>query len=106
MHVYAPAHITRVQVGQGAGGLGLVVDVSGPGHLRMGDHSILMRTRGATRMRLRLSAAQVRALAAHRTVRLRTTLSFTPLVGAPSHQTITISMRKPRNSPRYNVRLA
>ena len=104
--VYAPAHITRVQVGQGAGGPALVVNVNGPGRLRMGNHSILMRTRGTTRMRLRLSAAQVHALAAHRTVRLRTTINFTPLVGAPSHQTVTVGMRKPKNSPHYTVRLA
>jgi PKD repeat protein len=103
--VLAPGRITRVQIGQGSGGPALVISVNGPGHLQVGSHSISMRSGGSTRVRLTLSSGQLHALAAHRTVRIRITISFTPTVGPPSRRTLTISLRLPTRSRRYRVQL-
>jgi PKD repeat protein len=103
--VLAPARITRVRMGHSAGGPALVIDVNGPGRLRMGHHNVLMRAGGATRIGLRLSPNQLHALAVHHTVRLRAAIEFTPLVGAASHQIVTVSVRKPTHARRYTFAL-
>jgi PKD repeat protein len=103
--VLVPGRVTRVQARQATGGPTLIISVNGPGRLSVGGRKVRVHGPGSTRWQVRLSAAQLRALAAHRTIQLRTAIAFTPDVGTPSRRTYTMSLRRPVHARRYTVQL-
>lgn len=103
--VSAAAHVTHVHVRAGAAVPTLVIVVNGAGRLHVAGHSYVVWRAGSTQVRLRLTGAQLRALAAHRIVRLRTAIAFTPMVGLSSRQMVMLSVRQPVHSRRYTVQM-
>jgi hypothetical protein len=103
--VLAPGRITHVQARQGSSGPTVIVSVNGPGRLRVGSHTVTVHGAGAAFVQLRCTTAQLRALAAHRTVRIKTAIAFHPTAGPASHRTYTITLHQPANSRHYTVAL-
>jgi PKD repeat protein len=101
--VVVPGRITRVQARQGATGPSVLVSVNGPGRLRVGSHNLTVHAAGTAQVQLRLSSGELRALASHQTVHIRTGIAFTPTAGPPSHRVYTLTLRRPANSHLYRV---
>jgi PKD repeat protein len=101
------AAITKVAVRRRRGRPSLMVAVSGPGSVSAFRKTIRLRRSGTARFALRLTRAQVQALAVRRTITIRVALRFAPLAGRQSSRRLAIKIHAaPRTPARFAAALA
>ena len=91
--VVTNARITHVAVKKSKTVERLTVTASGPGSVRLGKKRFSVTKPGSITIKVRLSAAQRRKLAAGKTVKLSLKLSFVPKAGTKSSSTVRIKIK-------------
>lgn len=85
--------ITAVSVKKGNKIERIKLMFSGSGTLKLGHKKFKIRKAGKFVLKVRLTAAQVAARHAHRSVTIRVKLRFSPVFGNPSRRSVTIRLR-------------